>query len=105
SPALDGMTNSTATSGSRNTADEEGGGLSTGGGLATVSGSIVRGNSASSGGGLAIGGGLAEVTVSGSTVSLNLATTQGGGMYSRFGTPTIRGSTVRSNPASVGAGR
>ena len=68
---------------------------------ATVTGSTVSGNTASDDGGGLYNFGTA--TISGSTISSNMASDNGGGLYSR-GTATISGSTVSGNTAGLGGG-
>lgn len=98
------MLNSSTVSGNTTTAD--GGGIwnvST----ATLSGSTISNNDSTRGGAIFNGGNPAlpaTVTLTNSTLSGNLATSKGGGIYNWFQTATLSNTTLASNRATDGGG-
>ena len=95
------IANNTAPDGSGSPGATSGGGLGNDGGTATVTGSILTGNSASSGGGIYSTGPL---TVTACLISGNNASSvSGGGIYAS-GTARISRSTVTGNAAGSGGG-
>jgi hypothetical protein len=89
------------------TADGFGGGISTGFGMATITNTLVTGNSATNGAGIVSFG---TTLLDSSTVSDNTATvpgpiTFGGGLYVNTGTTTVINSTISGNSTlDVGGG-
>ena len=86
-----------------------GGGIANEDGVLTVSGCTLSGNSAIDGGGIfnfdgASGGNVGSVTVQSSTLSGNVASSQGGGIYNGTNaTLKVQGSKVCGNTAPLGA--
>ena len=92
----------------RNHAGDAGGGIFNEGGTFTISGSEIADNSAERGAGLFAEGSNVIVNISGSTISGNTATGQGGGIfyapYYGTGGLTIDTSVLSQNSASYGGG-
>ncbi len=92
---FDGTTNLTNCTVSGNTATGSGGGLDNASlGSTTVTGTIVKKNTASVGGGIA---NQATLSVASSTINNNTATSAGGGISMTAGTATITSSVINSN--------
>ncbi len=92
---------------SNNQAEDSGGGISLDGdGRVNINNSTISNNQADKGGGINTFGdfGFAYNTIVNSTISGNVATTQGGGIYNDYGNSTIINSTVTDNSAPSVAG-
>lgn len=85
-----------------NTATNDGGGIRAGG-LLTISGSTISGNSADDGGGIYLGfqSGVVNNTITNSTIDGNAATGAGGGLSIFSSTVTLTNSTITDNDAGT----
>ena len=87
-----------------NVAANEGGGLWNNGGIMTVTGSTLSGNSSPQGGAIYNNSNVGDVTLVNSTISGNSASDAGGGIYSDGGNVTLTSVTIANNNAGTGGG-
>jgi len=88
---------------SNNTAtDRNGGGIFSDSSSPVISDSNISGNNANSGGG--VGTNDSNLSLTNCTISTNIASNRGGGIYFFFNTPSILDSTISDNTADEGGG-